>query len=174
MRPGATIAVGGFEHAREIHAPVLEEMLVLGGGDGVLQDVRDLFEGEQDAALQREGADFLAVVGVELGDDVGAKRFQGVDFGKVAGIDEQQAGADAAGDGQNQQSGKGQTSGELAPVHTQSQRRQRVHGLGVYRRGGAAAEESADGDARHGEQEQAVDGQFLGRAWCFGCRSSRS
>ena len=116
-------------HARQVHAPVLEEVLVLGGGDGVLQDVRDLLEREQDAALQGEGGDLLAVVGVEFGDHVGTEGFQGADFGEIARIDEEQAGADASGDGKNQQGGEGQASGELAAVHAQSQRRQRVHGL---------------------------------------------
>ena len=71
------VAPGGAEYAREIHAPVLLEMLVFGGEDGVLQNRRDLIVGEQNAALQGERADQLAVVGVEFGDDVRAGSLRG-------------------------------------------------------------------------------------------------
>jgi hypothetical protein len=61
---GAQIADGRFQHAGNIHAPMFEEMLILGGGDSVLQDTRHLFIGKQNAPLQREGSDLLAVIGI--------------------------------------------------------------------------------------------------------------
>ena len=63
------VAPGGFEHARKIHAPVLLEVLVFGGDDRVPQDGRNLAVGEENPPLERERADRLAVVGVQLGDD---------------------------------------------------------------------------------------------------------
>ena len=101
-------------HARKVHAPVLLEMLVLGGEDGVLQNRRNLFIGQQDAALQGEIADHLAVVGVKFGDDVGTKIFQGANLGQVAGINKQQARQRADGNRAQQQDRKGNTSDHFA------------------------------------------------------------
>jgi len=61
---------------------VILEVLVLDGGNGVVEDFRNLLPGHEDAALQGEAADKLAIVGVDFGDDVGAIGFQGVDFGR--------------------------------------------------------------------------------------------
>ncbi len=106
------IAPGGFEDAREVHAPVLFEVLIFGGDDGVFQYFRNLPVGKQDAALEREGADGLAVVGVKLGDDVGAIIFQGVNFRQVAGVNKQQAYSGAEGDGAQQQESERKTAEE--------------------------------------------------------------
>ena len=111
------VAISGFDDAREVDAPVLEEMLIFGGEDGVLQDLGNLLEGEQNAALQGEGGDLLAVVGVEFGDHVGAVGLQRVDFRQIDRINEEQPGANAAADSQYQQGRKGEPSGQLAPVH---------------------------------------------------------
>ena len=121
------ISPGGAGHAREIHAPVLVEMLVFGGEDGVLQDRRNLFVGKQDAALQRETADHLAVVGVQLGDDVGAEIFERADLRKVARIDEQQACQRADGDRRQQQQRKSDAPDNLAAAQAQRDRRQLYH-----------------------------------------------
>ena len=66
------------------------EVLVFGGGDGVVQDLGALLVGHQDAALQGEAADQLPVVGVDFRHDVGAIRFQCADFRQVAGVHKQQ------------------------------------------------------------------------------------
>ncbi len=50
------VADCGAEHARKVDAPVLFEVLVLDGGDGVVQHFRTLLISHQDAALQREAA----------------------------------------------------------------------------------------------------------------------
>ena len=52
--------------------------------------VRNLAVGEEDPPLEREGADRLAVVGVELGDDVRMIILERVNFRQVARVDEQQ------------------------------------------------------------------------------------
>jgi len=69
LAPSATRCASRFQpgctrYPRKVHAPVLFKVLILGRKEGVLQDRRNLFVGEQDAALQSEAADDLAVVGV--------------------------------------------------------------------------------------------------------------
>ena len=113
--------------AREIHAPVLLEMLVLGGENGVLQDRRNLLVGQQDAPLQREAADDLAVVGVKFGDDVGTKIFQGANLREIARIDKQQPGQRADGNRGQQQQREGNASDNLAAAQAQRDRRQLYH-----------------------------------------------
>ena len=77
---------------------MLLEVLVFDGGDRVVQNLGDLLVGQQDAALQREAADHLAVVGVKFGDDVGAISFERANLGKVAVVNEQQAGGGTESD----------------------------------------------------------------------------
>ena len=86
------VAIGGAGDAGEVHAPVILEVLVFDGGDGVVEDFGDLLPGHQDAALQGEAADELAVVGVNFGDYVGAISFQRANFGEVAFVNEKKAG----------------------------------------------------------------------------------
>ena len=93
------VAPGGLEDAGEIDAPVLLEVLILGGDDGSSQNVGNLVVSQQDAALQSEGADGLAVIGVELGFDDGPVGLEGVNFRQVARIDEEQSGGSAQRDG---------------------------------------------------------------------------
>ena len=47
-------------HAWQIDAPMLDEVLILGGGNGVFEDRGNLLPGEQDSALQRETSDHSA------------------------------------------------------------------------------------------------------------------
>ena len=118
------ISPGRAGHAREIHSPVLVEVLVLGGEDGVLQDRRNLLVGQQDAALQCEAADNLAVIGVEFGDDVRAEIFQGANLREIARIDKQQAGQRADGDRGQQQQRKSNPSDNLAAAQAERDWRQ--------------------------------------------------
>ncbi len=76
----------GAEHAREVDAPVLFEVLVLNRGDRAVQNFGTLLVGHQDAALQREAAGKLAVIGVNFGHHVGAVGFQRANFRQVAGV----------------------------------------------------------------------------------------
>ena len=109
----------GFDHARQVDAPVFEEMLVLGRGDGIFQDGRNLFPGQQDAPLQRERPDLPAIVRIKLGDHVGAVIFERANFGQFAGVHEEQPGARAKHDHQHQQKGECQAAGKLAPSEAQ-------------------------------------------------------
>ena len=90
-RCASNILPGRAGHAREIHAPMLLEVLILGGQNRVLQDLRELLVGEKHAALQGEVADDLAVVRVKFGDHVGLKIFEGANLREIAGINKQQA-----------------------------------------------------------------------------------
>ena len=53
--------------------------------------LRNLIVGQQDSPLQGEGADGLAVVGVQLGDHVGTIILERVNFRQVARVNEQQS-----------------------------------------------------------------------------------
>ena len=85
------ILPGRAGHAREIHAPMLLEVLILGGQNRVLQDLWILFVSEKNSALQGEVADHLAVVGVEFGDNIGLKIFESVNLREITRIYEHQA-----------------------------------------------------------------------------------
>src|SRR5712671_4639172 len=83
----------GAGDAREIDAPMFLEMLIFDGGHRVVEDLGALLVGHQDAALQREAPDELAVVGINFSDYVGAVGFKRADLGQIAGVDEEQAAA---------------------------------------------------------------------------------
>ncbi len=93
--PGAPafgqMAQGRREHAREVDAPVLFEVLVLDGCDGVVENFGTLLIGHQDAPLQREAADHLAVIGINLRHHRWAVRLQRANLGQVAGVNEKQS-----------------------------------------------------------------------------------
>src|SRR6266566_8230047 len=89
---------GSARYPRKVHAPMLFKVLIFGREDGVFQDLRNLLVGEQDAPLQSETADDLAVVGIKLGDNVGTKIFESANLRKVARINEDQSCHRANGD----------------------------------------------------------------------------
>ncbi len=113
---------GGAGDAREIDAPVIFEVLVLDGGDRVVEDFGDLLIGHEDAALESEAADHLAVVGVDFGDYRGAIGFEGANFGEVAGVDEEESAGGAERDGAEEKEASATRSMSLKP------RRRRVIG----------------------------------------------
>ena len=128
-RCASRFSPGRAGHAREIHAPVLLEMLILGGENGVLQDLRELFVGEQHAALQGEVADHLAVIGIKFGDDVGLKIFEGVNL-RADRWNKQTAGPPAAPTAiePSSSSDEGDAPDNLAAAQAQRDRRQLYHG----------------------------------------------
>ena len=79
-----------LQHARNIHAPVLFEVLVFGGENRVLQDFRDLVVGKQNPPLQRERPDGLPIVRVQLGHNVRPVILQRVNFRQIARVNKQQ------------------------------------------------------------------------------------
>src|SRR6267154_294464 len=83
------IGKSGAGHAREVDAPVLLEVLVFDGGDRAVEHFGTLLVSHQDAALQREAAGQLAVIGVNFGDNVGAVGFQRAYFWQVAGVNKE-------------------------------------------------------------------------------------
>jgi len=84
------VAVSRSGHAREIHAPVILEMLVLDRRYGVVQNLGCLLPGHQDPPLQRETPDQLPVVGINLRHHVRPVGFERADFRQVAFVHEQQ------------------------------------------------------------------------------------
>src|SRR5260370_1438844 len=72
-----------FHNARQIDSPMLEEMLVFGGGDRIFQHGRNLLPRKENAPLQGEVSDLLAVVGIKLGNDVGTIILESSDFRSI-------------------------------------------------------------------------------------------
>ena len=101
--PGAPafgqVAQGRSEHAREVDAPVLFEVLVFDSRDGVVENLGALLIGHQDAPLQREAADHLAVIGINLRHHRRAVRLQRANLRQVAGVNEKQSAGRAKQDG---------------------------------------------------------------------------
>src|SRR5437868_11889229 len=87
------IAKCGAGDAREIDAPMFLEVLIFDGGHRVVENLGALLVGHQDAALQREATDELAVVGINFSDYVGAVGFEGANLRQIAGVDKEQAAA---------------------------------------------------------------------------------
>ena len=85
------VVPGRFQHARKVHAPVLFEVLVFGGENGVPQNFRNLAVSQQNAPLQRERSDGLPVVRVKLRHHVRPVILQRVNFRQVARIHKQQS-----------------------------------------------------------------------------------
>ena len=69
--PGLQVGEGGAQDAERIDAVVLEEAVVLGGDEGQLHVLGDLIVGQDDALLQEELADQLAL---RREDAAGARR----------------------------------------------------------------------------------------------------
>ena len=116
------VARGGSSDAREIDAPVIFEVLVLDGGDRVVEDFGDLLVGHEDAALESEAADHLSVVGVDFGDDCGAIGFEGANFGEFAGVDEEESAGGAERDGAEEEEAEGDAVNELEAAEAESER----------------------------------------------------
>ena len=81
----------GHEHAREVDAPMLLEVLILDGSHRVVKHPGALFVGHQDAPLQRKAADHLAVVGIDFRDHVGAISFERTNLRQITGVHEEQS-----------------------------------------------------------------------------------
>ena len=96
------VAQGGCEHAREVDAPMLLEMLVFDGRDRVVEDSGTLLVGHQDATLQCEAAHQLAIVGVNFRDHVRAIGFEGANLGQVASVHKKQSAGGAEQNGAEQ------------------------------------------------------------------------
>ena len=64
------------ENADDVHSPVVLEMAILDGKDGVLEHLGDLAVGDDHAAFEREAPDHGAVVGIKLRHHVRAIVFQ--------------------------------------------------------------------------------------------------
>src|SRR5262249_15620211 len=67
----------GARHAEKIDAPVRVEVLVFNRGDRIFDDLWNLIPRDDNPALEGEGSDHLAVVGIELGNEAGMIVVQG-------------------------------------------------------------------------------------------------
>src|SRR4029077_5857723 len=97
------VAVSSAGDAREIDAPMILEVLIFNGANGVVENLGSLLPGHKNTALQGEAADECAIVGIDFRDHVWAIGFQGANFREVTFVDEEQAGGGAKGDGTEQQ-----------------------------------------------------------------------
>ncbi len=80
--PGQVVPEGP-EDAPDVDARVAEEAVVLGGDDGLDEDIGDVGEGDLDAALLGELLDGPAVGGVDRRDELGLHRLELGDRGEV-------------------------------------------------------------------------------------------
>src|SRR5579872_913207 len=83
------VAIGGSDDAPEIDAGVTIEILVFNGDQGVAQNGRKIVVGDNNAALQGDGADHPAVIVVEFGDRTGTVGFERIDLRKVGSVNEE-------------------------------------------------------------------------------------
>src|ERR1700682_5747466 len=121
------VSKGGAGDAWEIDAPVIFEVLVLDGGHGVVKHPGNLLVGHEDAALKREAADHLAIVGINFGNYRGAIGFERAAFRQVAGINEEQAAGRAQRDGAQQQEGQRDAVNQFEAAQAQGDRGQTYH-----------------------------------------------
>src|SRR5215472_19166453 len=101
------------EDARKVDTPVLLEVLVFNGRDRVVEDLGALLVGHQDAALQRETADELAVIRVDLRDHIGAVGFERANLRQIADINEKQSAGDAKQNRAEQEKGQSDAIDQL-------------------------------------------------------------
>ncbi len=106
------VAIGGADGAPEIDAPVALEILVLGGDDGVAQNLGEVVVAGDHPALQGEGADYLAVVVVKFGDGARTIFLELGDLGKFGAVNEKHAGGGADGSNDRNEDGKGDPADE--------------------------------------------------------------
>ncbi len=125
--PFHEISEAGAEHTWKVDAPVLFEMLVLDGRNSVVEYPRTLLVGHQDAALQREAAGQLAVIGVNFRDHVGTVRFQRANFRQVAGVNKQQTAARAKRNGAQHEKRERDAVNQFPAAQTQCDRWQGQH-----------------------------------------------
>ncbi len=94
----------GPQDPPEVDAAVLEEAGVLGGQDGLLQDIGDLGIGHLDPPVDGEFLDDLPAFGKDRGDDIGLEGLQVRDRGQVLADGE-------VGPEKDAQEGRGQVEG---------------------------------------------------------------
>ncbi len=81
---------------------MLEEVLIFRGSDRVAKHWRNLFVGEQDAALQGKTANRGAIVRINLSDHVWLIILERANLGQIARIDEEKPGANSEQNGADQ------------------------------------------------------------------------
>ena len=83
------VLIGGAQHRIVVDPGVLEELVVFCGQNGVQIIGRNVFVGDHDAPLNGEFADNLAVVRINVGDDVGSIIFEPLDGRKAVAVAQQ-------------------------------------------------------------------------------------
>src|SRR5204863_1546291 len=91
------------ENADDVHSPVVLEMAILDGEDGVLEHLGNLAVGDDHAAFEREAPDHGAVVGIKLRHDVRAVVFELPHLREVRRVDEDHSAQGAHADREQQQ-----------------------------------------------------------------------
>ena len=86
--------------AEDVDAPVGIEVLVFDGDDGLAKDRGEVVVVDDDALLEREGADDAALGVVEVGHGGGPVALEVVDLGQIDREDQHEAGQRAGDDGQ--------------------------------------------------------------------------
>jgi len=113
------VTVSGPRDAREIDSPVILKVLVFDAGDGIEEYFGALLVGHEDAALQGEAADHLAVIGVDLRHHIGAVGFKRANLRQVARVHKEQAAGGSERDGAEKQEGQGDAVNQFPAAQPQ-------------------------------------------------------
>src|SRR5207244_12905454 len=96
--------IGRAENAPDVDADVALKVFILDGNDGIAQHGRKIFIVRDDAALQREAADDVTLIVIDLSDGVGTITLQLRYLRQVGRVNQEQSrDRSEGGRGQHQQ-----------------------------------------------------------------------
>ena len=117
MRRWMMSLISGDDDARDAEADVLIEAVVFGREDGLFEEGRDAFVGDDLAPLDRELADDFAARAVDARDRARRVVVEGGDPGEVAGVGEDDPGRDSQPCRQHEERDDDQPAGETYKAH---------------------------------------------------------
>ena len=100
---GHEILHAGARHADKIDAPMRVKILIFDRGDRIFDNLRDLFPGDDNPALQSERSDHTAVIGVDLGNEAGMIILQRTHLRQITVVHKQNASRSANCNSQTEQ-----------------------------------------------------------------------
>jgi hypothetical protein len=95
LAAGFDITIRRTGDAKEINPSMAVEIFVFDGDEGVAKQGWEVVVSGDDAALQRERADYASTIVINFGDGTRTVRFQRVNLRQVGGVDEEQTGGGA-------------------------------------------------------------------------------
>ena len=127
LPPWRSLAPDGSGNAWKVDAPVFFKVLVFDGRDRVVKNLGTLLVSHQDAALQREAPDELAIIGIDFrhyGRTVG---FQRANFRQITRIHKKQSTSRANRNGTKQEKRQRNAINQFPTAQPQRNRGQAQH-----------------------------------------------